>query len=85
MHPPHMGLLQTLLLVMYFQSGRLFLGMDVIGLFRIRDVFVALEWEIFQREVVTDTPGRVPIPTSSFGSTAADTCILISLLDLVCA
>ena len=40
--------------------------MDVIGSFRIRDVFVALEWEISQREVVTDTPGRVHFPSWQF-------------------
>ena len=41
MHPPHMGLFQTLLFEIYFQSRRLFLGMDVIGSFTSRDVFVA--------------------------------------------
>ena len=41
MHPPHMGLFQTLLFEIYFQSRRLFLGMDVIGSFTTRDVFVA--------------------------------------------
>ena len=41
MHPPHMGLFQTLLFEIYFQSRRLLLGMDVIGSFTTRDVFVA--------------------------------------------
>ena len=40
MHPPHMGLFQTLLFEIYFQSRRLFLGMDVIGSFTSRDIFV---------------------------------------------
>ena len=44
MHPPHMGLFQTLLFEIYFQSRRLFLGMDVIGSFTTHDVFVAASW-----------------------------------------
>ena len=36
-----MGLFQTLLFEIYFQSRRLLLGMDVIGSFTTRDVFVA--------------------------------------------
>ena len=39
MHPPHMGLFQTLLFEIYFQSRWLFLGMDIIGSFTTRDVF----------------------------------------------
>ena len=41
MHPPHMGLVQTSLFEIYFQSRRLFLGMNVIGSFTSRDVLVA--------------------------------------------
>ena len=67
---------------MYFQSRRLFIAMDVIGSFMIRDVFVAAPsvltsdstesvtcrriWEISQREVVTDSPGRVDFPSWQF-------------------
>ena len=72
MHPPYMGLFQTLLFEIYFQSRRLFLGMDVIGSFTTRDVFVVApsvlrlsqqnlpicghESESSQREVVTIVP-----------------------------
>ena len=49
--------------------------MDVIGSFMTRDVFVAAtsestesvtfveEWESSQREVMTDSPGRVDFPS----------------------
>ena len=40
MHPPHMALFQTLLFEIYFQSRQLFLGVDIIGSFTTRDVFV---------------------------------------------
>ena len=72
MHAPHMGLFQTLLFEIYFQSRRLFLGMDVIGSFTTRDAFVVAasvltsestesvnvvdESENSQREVVTIVP-----------------------------
>ena len=42
MHPPYMGLFQTLLFEIYFQSRRLFLGMHVIGSLARRDVFVVV-------------------------------------------
>ena len=68
MHPPHMGLFQTYLFEMYFQSRRLFLGMDVISSFTTRDVFVALMSESTvrnlsplsmnrKRELLTDRTG----------------------------
>ena len=59
---------------MYVQSRQIFLGMDVIGSFMTRDLFVAAtsestefvtfveEWESSQREVVTDSPRRVDFP-----------------------
>ena len=40
MHPPYMGLFQTLLLEIYCKSRRLFLGMYVIGSLATRGVFV---------------------------------------------
>ena len=40
MHPPYMGLFQTLLLEIYCKSRRLFLGMHVIGSLATRGVFV---------------------------------------------
>ena len=60
---------------MYFQSRRLYLGMDVICSFMTRDVFVAAtsestesatfveEWESSQREIMTDSPGRADFPS----------------------
>ena len=51
----HMGLFQTLLVEIYFQSRRLFLGMDVIGSFICR-------W-IGKREVVTGSSERVNFPS----------------------
>ena len=72
MHPPQKGLFQTLLFEVYFQSRRLFLGMDVIGSIKTRDVFVVApsllrsestesvtfvdESESTEREVVTIVP-----------------------------
>ena len=42
MHPPYMGLFQTLLLEIYCKSRRLFLGMHVIGSLATRGVFVVV-------------------------------------------
>ena len=70
-----MGLFQGQLFEMYFQSGRLLFGMDVIGSFMTRDALVVAtsestesvtfveEWESSQREIVTDSPGRVDFPS----------------------
>ena len=78
MHPPHIGLFQTLLFEIYFQSRRLFLGMDVIGSFTSRDVFVAAAPSVLsilsQRNLSNfvgkfstgsrdDSPGRVDSPS----------------------
>ena len=74
MHPPYMGLFQTYLFEMYFQSRRLFLGMDVISSFTTRDVFVALMSESTvrnlsplsmnrKRELLTDRTGWVDFPS----------------------
>ena len=40
MHPPHMVCSRVNYLKCIFQSRQLFLGMDVIGSFMTRDVFV---------------------------------------------